>query len=437
MAVFEAGAAKRPLRPKVGAPLLGYGTYERISEGIHDTPQVRTVVMCGANTPIVICALEVLWLRNQEIRQIRSTVETETGVPSGNVFICATHTHSVPAPHMHNHWEEALPPVVASTVSEALSRMRPAHIGHGYGSLYGYSINRRRLNDPIDPSVAVVRIDTIDGTPICVLGNFGCHAVVLGYRNTLISADWPGYCSSQLEERFGGHFVALLTQGGAADINPITETVRIRLQAGYPVKAGYDLSTMYGQHVENLETADSRSWRLTDRAAGSFDEADHVGRALSNEVLKVWQGVLPRLRAAPRVERVLVDGRAEAKSSPHADIAVSQNTSLPDIRNEISRMEIMLIAIGDLALLGHPGESFSETAVLVRKRFLRRGYRTAFLVTYANGCFGYLPPSEAFAEGGYEVAWAETVELPISIQNRMWEATELLLTQNSKFFGPT
>ena len=75
------------------------------------------------------------------------------------------------------------------------------------GFLYGYSINRRWLDRPIDPSLSVIRVDEVDGQPLAIVGNYACHAVVLGYDNLLISGDWPGYASRYLENDFGGDFI--------------------------------------------------------------------------------------------------------------------------------------------------------------------------------------------------------------------------------------
>jgi hypothetical protein len=49
--------------------------------------------------------------------------------------------------------------------------------------------------------------------------------------------------------------------------------------------------------------------------------------------------------------------------------------------------------------------------------------------SYANGFFGYLPPTHAFPQGGYEVGWAGRLGLREDMQDRMWEAMEGITTQ--------
>ena len=76
-------------------------------------------------------------------------------------------------------------------------------IGSGTGVLYGYSINRRWLDRPVDPGIAVLRVDDMDGKPLGLFTNFACHSVVLGSDNLLISGDWPGDAMRRLEATLG------------------------------------------------------------------------------------------------------------------------------------------------------------------------------------------------------------------------------------------
>jgi len=52
------------------------------------------------------------------------------------------------------------------------------------------------------------------------LVGFGCHPVVLGPNNLLISADFPGAAMNAVEAGYGGDFVSAFVYGGGGDINP-------------------------------------------------------------------------------------------------------------------------------------------------------------------------------------------------------------------------
>ena len=58
-----------------------------------------------------------------------------------------------------------------------------------------------------------------DGSPIAVLVNYACHAVVLGPENLQYSADYPGEMARTVEAAYPGA-VCLFVQGGAGNINP-------------------------------------------------------------------------------------------------------------------------------------------------------------------------------------------------------------------------
>jgi hypothetical protein len=91
-------------------------------------------------------------------------------------------------------------------------------------------------------------------------------------------------------------------------------------------------------------------------------------------------------------------------------------------------MEISLLGIGDLVMLGQPGEVFTENAVEFRKLCQQMGYRYPFFVTYANGSYAYMPPANAFAEGGYEVEWALRMGISRYVQDRISAATQPVLS---------
>ena len=90
-------------------------------------------------------------------------------------------------------------------------------------------------------------------------------------------------------------------------------------------------------------------------------------------------------------------------------------------------MEIMLVGIGPAVLVTQPGEVFSETAVALRKTGQQMGYDFPWLVSYANGSFAYLPPANAFDEGGYEVKWALRYGLTRYMQDRIADAVMPIL----------
>jgi len=77
------------------------------------------------------------------------------------------------------------------------------------------------------------------------------------------------------------------------------------------------------------------------------------------------------------------------------------------VRSEASDEQIIVqvIRLGDLCLVGVSAECFTEMGIVVKGA---SPFPQTFFCSNANGCVGYLPTREAFAEGGYEVVTGAT-----------------------------
>lgn len=420
MVMLKAGVARKVLKPRVGADLVGYFA-EQLTTGIHDDIHARALILDDGETRIALCSVESCIIPAPLVQLVRQTVSAQCDLAPDHIHVFTTHTHSAPGLHVPDDWTESPINTLSETILEAHRSRQPARFGAGFGQLQGYSINRRWLNRPVDPAVGVLRIDTEDGTPLAILGNYGNHAVVLGYDNRLISGDWPGYSSRRLERQFGGQFVALFSQGGAGDVNPLTETVRQKLAAGHPVKSIGGITTLYGVHGESHPDL----WDIGDRAGGTFTEAETIALAYNAEVMRVWEAIPTSASIDLWTTSLAVNGAPGADEPPIAtppDLLERLKLVSPDITEQSLPLEVALIGIGDCVLVGQPGESFAETAVDYRKTCQQMGYAYPLLVSYMNGWYAYLVPENAYAEGGYEVAAARSMGLSRYVQDRMRDA---------------
>lgn len=413
---MQAGTSKRALKPIIGCQLMGYGNRNSGSDAIHAPIYVRAVALQQDDVTLVICSIEICYLRPPDVRAIQSYVEEHSALHRDNILLTTTHTHSAPGAHDDTAWSQPFVPAVGDTIITATENLHPAQIGVGAGFLYGYSINRRWLDRPIDPSVSVIRVDRIDGTPLALIGNYACHAVVLGYDNLKISGDWPGYASRLLEAELGADCIVIVTQGGAGDINPLTETVRQRLQAGHPVTSIGELTTYYG------DAAQDHAWNIEDRAGGTFIECETIARAYNDTVSKIWQAIPLVESPALSMKSLSVDAMLADDEPPAQNLPAILQSFLPDMSQETMQLDIHLIQIANTMIITQPGEVFSETAVNLRKLCQQIGYKHAMTISYANGSYGYLPPENAFAEGGYEVIWPLGLGISRYLQARIQTA---------------
>jgi hypothetical protein len=78
----------------------------------------------------------------------------------------------------------------------------------------------------IDPNLGVVRVDSVNGSPIATLWNFAVHGVCYGPENLYASGDIMGKANQLIELELGG--VALFMNGDAGDVDPTSKSCENR-----------------------------------------------------------------------------------------------------------------------------------------------------------------------------------------------------------------
>jgi hypothetical protein len=78
---------------------------------------------------------------------------------------------------------------------------------------------------------------------------------------------------------------------------------------------------------------------------------------------------------------------------------VADNDKAPDPVTS----EIQVLRLGDIYILGLPGEVLVEVGLAIKKQ---AGVEKLFIVTLSNDAIGYVCHGEAYDEGGYEPAGA-------------------------------
>ena len=427
MTNLRAGFGRADITPKIGSKMVGYGNRLSHSTGVHDPLLARALVLEDDGGAWAIVSCDLCYTNAETVAAIRAAVQQRTEIPPAHVLVVSTHTHSGPHDLRPQNWDRPLAEMVADAVAMAYQARQPARIASGYGFLYGHSINRRWLDRPIDPGVTVLRVDDANGKLLGLFTNFGNHSVVLGYDNYLLSGDWPGFATRKLEADLGDNVTVLFSQGGAGDINPLTEGVRQRLRSGQTIWSIGRISHYYG-------TADDpNNWTVEDRGGGTFAEAETIGHAFAEEVAYV----VSRLQSTSPdsmiwSEQLTINAAAapgEHPSTPPPYVMQDEQPPIADPQNIPA--ELMILGIGALVLVTEPGEVFSETAINLKIHLRALGYKIPALVSYANGWLLYLPEPAAFSEGGYEVNWPVTLNISKQFQPRVRQAIEDVLQQRA------
>jgi len=96
MPTLKAGAAQLDVTPGLGAHLLGYFTDRRATE-IHDPLNAKAISITNGDTTLGFVICDVIVVPGAVADAAKAIIQDRIGVPSENVLIAGTHTHTGPA----------------------------------------------------------------------------------------------------------------------------------------------------------------------------------------------------------------------------------------------------------------------------------------------------------------------------------------------------
>ncbi len=400
-----AGVARAIITPPIGIPMAGFAG-RGLAAGIHDELTATALVLGsgGYGEQIALVCCDLLFLGTEEIAAIRAAIEQRAGIGPSNVLIASSHNHygpvtgmvglaSVPGPEVAPYMAN-LANTVAGIVAAAARTAAPARLHIGLGEAV-IGINRRERtpdgriilgqnpDGPVDPRVAVLRVDRVDGSPLAAVVNYACHGVSLGGQCTDLSADFPAVARRVVETETGA--TCLFLQGAAGDINPLL----IGWDFSHPARLGLPLGAEavrvfhVAEPVSGGLAIERASLSLPPLLPASVEAAQTDIAMLERQLSTATGGELYWLRS--RIDRMREGLAVIRGNEPPATIDT----------------EITALALAEqVGLVTAPGEIFCEIGVGIVER-------SAFPYTlysgYTNGSINYVPTRKAYAEGGYEV----------------------------------
>ena len=425
---FLAGAATANITPWLGDGLVGnFGTPPPATY-IHDELHARCFVLDDGATRIVLVVSDNIYMSREVLDEAKRQVTEATGIPADRMLMSCTHTHS----SVSARWKNPLQPEkefseyqrfvahrIADGVQCAIHNLQPARVAWGTVDLPGQVFCRRWLMKPgtplfnpfgepdqakmnpgnrpellkpagpVDPQIAFLAIQTLDGRPLGLLANYSLHYVGGTGRN-YISADYFGVFCDRVQEllaadRLDPPFVAAMSNGTSANINNIDFSVPRKSRKPYEqirLVADQCAQAVCGQ-CEKLVWHDSiplvmgqRELELAVRKPTPA-QLDHAKKVLAD----------PDHRDKFPHERSYAQRAVQLQESP-----------------ETVRVMLQAVRIGDLGISAIPFEVFSEIGLELKAR---NPFQPSFTMELANGGYGYLPTPEQHKLGGYET-WLGT-----------------------------
>jgi hypothetical protein len=411
---FRVGAAKVDITPAQNELPKG-------NLGVLDKVYSRAIVIDNGHTGAVLITLDAGAVPIPLWKTVSDRIEKELGIPSVNVLITATHTHSVPGVFPMFPRPGANPDTTSTnritayedkvfeSAKIAKDKLQPARISYGAGVSY---LNvQRDMIDPVthrwweganydglsDKTVAVIKFESLNGDPIAVYYNYAMHAVITGTLD-LVSGDIPGASSRYIENHFNDKVVALWSEGAAGDQNPIyfqqtydLRAIRIKEYA----KRGIDISNSMPPGGQGMDRSDPVVAHLMDEQKEMITS---MGQMLGEEVLRVVR----QAKDGKADGRIL--GNAQTITCPGRERTNEGRGGLAGTYKDGPPVQINLglLMIDDIAIGAVNGEVYN----LIAQRLKRESpYAKTMMATLTNGMAGsgYIPDDASFGHNTFEV----------------------------------
>ncbi len=434
------GVSEVNITPKLGMAIPGYFNV-RLADGVLDELYAHALAIQSDGSTVIFISCDALNMERQDVLRIRSKIAGRTGIDPDAISISVTHLHtggptweglaSKRDPEYLDFYTER----AAQAGIEAYESMRPAKIGFAKGELHGISFVRRfymkngyiQTNPaPGDPNVvrptgepddtlAIARVEDMEGTLMAVVTNFALHADTVG--GTKICADFPGVLSAELKKAFGNHVVSLFFNGPCGNVNHINRDAP-------PIQEGPKMYQRLGNALFKKVSELLGTVKMTDQAPVSIQ----TKRFLIN----LRRPTAEQLEWAHAVQ----DGRPttleeEQGNSMFVPEVFARHILLLQQKQEFVReLEIKAFKIGEGIFAAWPGEVFEEFGRAVRAAYPDEVIMIAELTNGSIGC--YIPTKESFGMGGYEPRLTKGANAEESTGDQIVENTLSLLKELKK-----
>src|ERR1017187_9224437 len=117
---LQAGVALRDISPRKPLFLVGYPHVPRTSTGLHDALLASALFLSDGKTSLLLISVDVLFITRESTNLCREAIASACGVPTANILIGATHTHSAPLTASVLAWRDdpVIPPPDAEYMAQ-------------------------------------------------------------------------------------------------------------------------------------------------------------------------------------------------------------------------------------------------------------------------------------------------------------------------------
>ncbi len=362
-----------------------------------------------------VCIVVTDTLRNPDdvLAAAARRIEEQTRIPGSHLLICATHTHHAPctgnpftgardeafcreleraivqaAVDASNPIDQAAGPEADAELLFAESQEATVGMNSRYlladGTIAWHAYDWRdvvRPTGPYDPDLPVLAFRRLNGELAGVAFNHSVHNIGALTRGA-VSPGFYGLAAQELHRRHGavslflpGAFGSTHNTGSfgctenihaiptAESVHRVTEAVETGLRRADPV------------HVDGVKAL-KRPFTYRIR---TFDEAREEA------AVKYW-----------------TEKYTPESAQSQQQMWRSVRARLAPVQGEERQTCLQVIRLGDVALVGVPGEMFAALGMEIRRR---SPFRYTYIVGLANDTIGYIGDRDSYELGGYQL-WA-------------------------------
>ena len=423
---LQIGYAEEIITPKLGIAIEGYYV-PRFAKGVLSDLKVISLAIKSKDACVLLLSFDLCEIDKNAVTKIKAAVSRKTGVREENVIVTATHTHTGPCLIANNYFNCEEKPIKGyiefllkksvKAAKKSLADLRSAKMGYGVGKAPDRVAYIRRykmkdgstmtcppINDPnidyplgtLDERVNVLRFDREKADSVVIM-NFGVHADTV--NGEYISSDWVGWAQSTLNKSLNG-VKCVCIMGAQGDVGSTHV---------FPTKSDMnDTEISFDNEMKSPGMARFIGRALAGTVLQIYDKVEYVDVEdikVVNELFKVDLNVPAKkdLPLAHKYAELHAQGKDEEIPFTAMELTtvVAEAMRMVEMENSPKQTEMVItgLRIGNIALLGVPGEPFTEIGVKIKEI---GGYGLILPCALTNGYEGYFPSKEAYDEGGYE-----------------------------------
>jgi hypothetical protein len=431
---LHAGAAKIDISPLEFPVIRNGGFIRALDHKLADPLHARSLVLYEktSGTRVAITIVDSCMIPRSMCDAIKKEVHAKTGIAHNRILIAATHTHSAPSVMHYCLGTEAdpkyskfLPPKVVESIVAANDAVQPAKAGWATFDARDFTKTRRWItrtdrlesdpfgnrsvhammhpgfqnpnyigeSGPPDPWFSLLSLQTMQGKPLALLGNFSMH-YFSGHSGT--SADYYGEFCRQVSKQLApgdDSFVALLSQGTSGDA----------WRRDYGKEKSPDVTIQ--AYTASLVT-------LAREALQEVNHRHHLPLAMEESRLTLQRRTPDEARLAwARKILAAMEGR---RSRNRPEVYAEQAVFLHE--NPQEEIVLQAIRLGELGLTAIPNEVYALTGLQLKKG---SPLDTTANLSLANGAAGYIPSPEQHHLGGYTTWPARTAGLEVEAEPKI------------------